>query len=108
MVRDINGYYMVLCPEHRRANHQGYIKVHILVWERSHGKAIPDECIVHHLNGQIRDNRRENLKAMTQADHAEFHAFARRVAGTGRQGCPKGLLTQLMLEWDEKDATKRT
>lgn len=46
---------------------------HRLIYERHYGK-IPDGYIVHHINGDKRDNRIENLKAMSITEHNRIHA----------------------------------
>lgn len=66
------GYNLVLMPPgHLRAKSHGkrYIEEHILVWERVHGKTLPDGWIIHHLNGVKDDNRPRNLVAMPKGEH---------------------------------------
>lgn len=41
---------------------------HRLIWEREHGP-LPDDWVVHHLNGVKHDNRLENLYAMPRIVH---------------------------------------
>lgn len=48
------------------------ILVHRLVWERTNGP-IPEGLVVHHINGDKRDNRIENLALMTHAAHSALH-----------------------------------
>jgi hypothetical protein len=36
---------------------------------------VPDGFVVHHLNHDHNDNRRQNLLAMTRADHLSYHQF---------------------------------
>lgn len=64
-----DGYVAVWRPEHPRQNAGGYALEHILVWEQSHGKSLPEGFIVHHLNGNKSDNRKENLVAIKKKDH---------------------------------------
>lgn len=45
---------------------------HRWVWEQAHG-AIPEGYVVHHRNGDKRDNRLENLELMTHQQHSEHH-----------------------------------
>ena len=64
-----------------RVPHDGYIYVrvsgkyiaeHRLVWESLCG-SIPDDYIVHHLNGQMDDNRIDNLTLVSRAEHMFIH-----------------------------------
>jgi len=64
-----DGYTEVLNREHPRANKQGYVREHILVWESCHDRPLPVGWVVHHLNGIMSDNRPENLVALTTKKH---------------------------------------
>lgn len=100
-VKDIDGYFMIHQPEHKRANHQGYVKHQIIIWERAHLEALPPGWIVHHVNGVITDNRQENLRAFTNSQHCKFHAYAWNIAGTGRLSCPADILSDALITWDQ-------
>lgn len=63
------GYAFVKCPDHPRADFHGYVREHILVWEKAHNKALPVGYVVHHLNGIRDDNRPENLIALPSQKH---------------------------------------
>jgi len=64
------GSVLVRMPGHHRANiYKGYVREHILVWEKAHGKQLPDGWDVHHMNGVKDDNRPDNLVAMTSREH---------------------------------------
>ena len=47
--------------------------VHILVAERALGRPLKKGEVVHHINGDPFDNRRENLIIMKQAEHSRIH-----------------------------------
>jgi len=68
---DGKGYILVYAPNHPRASGGAnkYVFEHILVWEKFHGKPLPKNFIVHHLNGVKDDNRPENLVAILQPQH---------------------------------------
>lgn len=67
------GYRQVLMPSHKRADKNGYVMEHIVVWERETGFPIPENCCIHHLNGNKSDNRIENLCLMKFNAHTVFH-----------------------------------
>lgn len=49
-----------------------YQSVHRRRWQ-SHYGLIPDECVIHHVNGDHTDNGLENLACVTQAEHGALH-----------------------------------
>ena len=48
---------------------QGYVLEHRQVWEQTHNKKVPENYVVHHLNGIPDDNRPENLVAVSCHNH---------------------------------------
>ncbi len=103
-VRASGGYLMCIVPEHPRANHQGYVAIHVLVWEAEYG-SMPIGSVIHHINGDVTDNRVENLHLFTSSEHSKFHAFARHQAWAGshikeaRLACPIHLLAGYLEDW---------
>ena len=76
-----NGYARVRMPSHPKADNRGYVREHVLVWERHHGVSLPKGWHVHHKNGDKLDNRPENLEAMTHQKHRDvIPALLRRIA----------------------------
>lgn len=99
-VLDIDGYPRTKRPGHHHADHHGYVKVHILVWEEANGRLLPPGWVVHHINGIKIDFRPENLFAFhTAFEHLAFHSYARRMAGTGQDPCPPEKLAGYLKKW---------
>ena len=63
------GYIIVKCPGHHKTNHQGYVREHVLIWEKVNGRELPLGWVIHHINGIKDDNRPENLMAMPKRGH---------------------------------------
>lgn len=71
-IRDRVGYVLIYMPEHPYAVHK-YVLEHRLVMEQVLGRYLEPREKVHHINGDILDNRPENLKVMTQGEHMRLH-----------------------------------
>lgn len=69
----IRGYINIYQPEHPRADHDGYVYEHRLVWEDAHNAMLLAWADVHHKNGDTSDNRIQNLEAMTKGQHTTHH-----------------------------------
>lgn len=65
---DGRGYILEREPNHPRASH-GFVRQHILIWERHYGRPLPDDWVIHHLNGIGEDNRLENLLGCPRGNH---------------------------------------
>ena len=75
---DINGYIQFKSPNGCRfssmKNKRGYIKLHRLIMAEYLQRSLKDEEVVHHINGDITDNRIENLKLLeNKSEHARLH-----------------------------------
>lgn len=68
------GYMEARCPEHPFANNRGYVMEHRLIWEQ-HNKACLLKWIdIHHINGNKKDNRIENLEPISRSEHGRYHS----------------------------------
>ena len=75
-----NGYRMKYMPKHERADMNGYVFEHIVVWENANGRKIPDGFVVHHINGKKDDNDPNNLKLLSRAEHVRLHRTGSKIA----------------------------
>jgi len=67
------GYKGLWIPSHPRADKKGYVYEHIIVMENSLGKPIEAGSVIHHINGDKKDNRMENLYLCIPSEHEKAH-----------------------------------
>lgn len=59
---------------------------HRCVWERANGRKLKDGEIVHHINGDKRDNRPQNLQVVaSHAEHLRLHNYFKREKQMARE-----------------------
>ena len=71
---DRNGYWYVNSPDHPNSNKQGHVPEHHLVYERENNCYVECGMVIHHENGDKKDNRIENLTLMSDSEHKSLHA----------------------------------
>ncbi len=72
-IKTKKGYVLVHCPQHPRADSQGRVFEHIVVWEQYYHCQIKPGYSIHHINGIKDDNRIENLQLLSFGEHSALH-----------------------------------
>ena len=68
------GYILIWVPREERMGRKfEYIREHRLVMERKLGRRLEFNEIVHHKNGNIKDNRIKNLEIISRGEHSRYH-----------------------------------
>ena len=79
-----DGYVELRMPDNQSASAHGYVLEHVFVVESALGHKLPDGAMVHHVNGDTTDNRRENLVVCQDAAfHKLLHRRSRALSGCG-------------------------
>ena len=68
-----SGYVEIYKPDHPFKTKRGYVREHRLVMEEHIGRYLEKEEQIHHLNGNKKDNRIENLIIVSHQEHLKIH-----------------------------------
>jgi hypothetical protein len=79
------GYVFYVNPFHPNASKDGRVAEHTIVASKALGKGLPKGAVVHHINGNVQDNRPENLvicenQSYHRLLHCRMNAIAKRKA----------------------------
>lgn len=67
-------YNYAVVPNHPYAIKSGYVLEHRVVMENTLGRLLTKDEVVHHINGDTKDNRACNLKVYIDAEHRREHS----------------------------------
>ena len=119
---------LVLSKTKRRIDSKGYFNIrkdgkyfkeHRIIWEKYYGACLLGWSHIHHKNGNRKDNRISNLKAMTKQQHSRLHMIGNKLGiGKGyhwKQDDPRRIFTDehkknigLALKGKKKSKTHRS
>jgi len=97
-VRMLNGYRVIYKPEYsnvmKNDNWDGFIYEHVVVAEKFLSRSLRSNEVVHHLDGNRSNNRKENLLVLERSQHGKLHAWLDKgapfVKANGEQGMNSG------------------
>lgn len=92
-------YKQVLAHGHPKRNSSGHVREHILIAERALGRYLPEGAEVHHVNGEGKDNRSDNL--VICQDHAYHMLLHMRTKTYHATGDPNKRRCRHCKEWDD-------
>lgn len=67
-------YNYAVVWDHPFATKNGYVLEHRVIVENAIGRLLDKSEVVHHKNGDKKDNRLSNLEVMTRSNHSKLHA----------------------------------
>ena len=68
-------YNYAVVQEHPNATEHGYVLEHRIAMENFLGRLLNANEVVHHENGDTKDNRLENLRLMSSVDRRSYHGL---------------------------------
>ena len=76
---DVDGYVLLKRPDHPNATKGGYVREHRLVAEEMLGRYLERHEVVHHIDGDVKNNSPENLQVFqSNAEHLRHELTGKR------------------------------
>src|SRR3990167_5778960 len=72
------GYILRKVDGHPNANSRGYYPEHRLIVEESIKRLLKKDEVIHHIDGDRKNNKLSNLKVVTQTEHAGLEMRGKR------------------------------
>jgi hypothetical protein len=69
----INGYIAIWKLDHPFASLKGYVYEHRLIYEQYYNCCLLPWIVIHHIDGNIQNNKIENLRPMLRGQHSLIH-----------------------------------
>lgn len=66
-------YDYAVVPQHPKATKNHYVLLHRVIVENHIGRLLNENEVVHHINGDKKDNRIQNLEVMDKRQHNRHH-----------------------------------
>lgn len=93
------GYTGIHAPAHNRSNHSGYVAEHIIIAEHILGCLLPEGAVVHHVDGNRKNNNMSNLViCQDSAYHTHLHLRMRAYEACGHANWRK---CRYCKKWDD-------
>ena len=68
-----SGYVLIRNKKDPLCNKNGYNLEHRLIIQKNIGRNLTDDEVIHHINGDKKDNRIENLLILSKSEHSVLH-----------------------------------
>lgn len=75
------GYKQIYRPNSPEARENGYAPAHRVVASKKLGRQLLSDEVVHHIDGNKKNNRPKNLQVMTREKHNKLHGLNFRGKG---------------------------